>query len=514
MNHIQYNQSREGSRKKKSTNSFKDVSTHLKMIKSCEKYKYIMYSNNHDNEFIEVFDGYTNFNRKGHLSTVKSEKSTLEILAFKVNTKVVKKPIPELSVENSTKVVSLPSNNILEVKKVSNGQDVITTGSICSGGGASEDSLKQLGFNDKNHRNLFMCEWDDKVSEVYKNNFKSENYFKDFYKVDWKKVEDTRIHILFISTPCQEFSIASGVRKGLDSQKGQLYIDALIQTRKFNVDKIINENVSSIVSSGKHYSKIQKEDGSIIELNYIPNDKELKKENWILLDSQKNKYVYTSRFNSKLKIGRTLKIVEDILINDFSDYNVYMEVLNTKDFNKPQNRSRFFLVMIKKTLDLGFKFPKKQALTTKLVELLEDSVSDSLTIKNRDFIEYPKREYKNPKQLNLYGEVLKKDGTQSNHRSSKTIVYPVVSPCLTTKGHAKIFHQGKVRYLSPTEQKRVHGFSEDYILPTDNYKLSSHIMGNTLSPVIMKELIKRVLFMDNKKVNDITYENESLSHIS
>ena len=106
------------------------------------------------------------------------------------------------------------------------------------------------------------------------------------------------------------------------------------------------------------------------------------------------------------------------------------------------------------------------------------------------------------------------DGKASSHRSSKVIVYPVVSPCLTTKGLTKIFHKNQVRYLSPTEQKRIHGFSEDYILPTDNYKLSSHIMGNTLSPVLMKELIKGVLFINSEKVNNISFDNGNLSLVS
>ncbi|MEA2019030.1 MAG: DNA (cytosine-5-)-methyltransferase, partial [Campylobacterota bacterium] len=491
---IQYNKQRVGTKKKPSTNSFFDVSTHLKLIDSCSKYKYVMYSNNHSEEFLDLFDGYINFDRTGQVGGKKSTKSKKEILAYKINVEssTISKEIPMLKIENATKVISIPVNNDLEIKKVSNGADIITTGSICSGGGASEDSIKQLGFNESNHKNIFMCEWDDKVSEVYKMNFKSENYFKDFYKVDWSKVEKTHLDILFISTPCQEFSIASGQRKNLDSQKGQLYIDALIQARKFNVDKIINENVSTIVSSGKHFSIVEDKDGKEVELNYIPTKKQLEKENWKLLKSVKNKYVYKSHFNPKLTIGRTLKIVEDILIKDFSDYNIYMDVLNTKDFNTPQNRSRFFLIMVKKDLDLGFAFPKKQDLKTKLVDLLEDNVDESLIIKNRDFIVYPKREYKNPKQLNLYGELLKVDGTKSNHRSSKVIVYPVVSPCLTTNGFTKIFHNGVVRHLSPTEQKRSHNFSDDYILP-DNYKLSSHIMGNTLSPSVMKELIKAFL---------------------
>lgn len=387
----------------------------------------------------------------------------------------------------------------------------IVTASICSGVGASEESMKQLGFNEQTHRNLFMCEWDDKVSDVYKRNFKSENYFKDFYDVDWCLIEKKHIHILFISTPCVEFSMASGVRRGLDSEKGQLYIDVLKQARILNPDKIINENVSSILSAGRHYSLIEDLYGIQKELNYIPNDKQLEKNNWILLEFEKNKYVYKSHFNPKLTIGRTFKIIEEILINEFADYNIHISNLNTKDFNYPQNRNRFFLIMIKKELDLGFIFPVKQELTVKLSDLLEDEVSKSLIINDREIIVYPPKELKNNKQLDLYGEVKNKDGKRSNHQASRNIINPIISPCLTTAGHTKIFHKNKVRKLSPTEQKRLHGFSEEYVLPIEKISLCNHIMGNTLSPVVMKELIRGVLFMhtteeiDSKQSNNTNY---------
>lgn len=384
----------------------------------------------------------------------------------------------------------------------------ITTGSICSGIGASEESMKQNGFDETNHRNLFMCEWDDKVSDIYKQNFKSENYFKDFYKADWSKVKNHHLHILFISTPCQEFSIASGQRKGLDSEKGQLYIDALIKARELSPDKIINENVSTIISSGRHYSKVKKEDGSIEELNYIPNEKQLKKENLVLLESQKDKYVYKSKINPSLTIGRTLKTTEDMLLNDFKDYNIYMDILNTRDFETtPQNRKRFFLVMIKKSLDYGFKYPTPKPLKTKVIDLLDnvEDIDDSLIINDRDIVKYNKEEPENPKQLHEYGVVLNKDGSFPKHRASSVILYPSVSACLTTTGHTKIYDPRikKVRYLSLREQARLHNFGEDFII-TNNYKLGSHVMGNTLSPSVMKELIKGVLFFDKVSQPNMT----------
>ena len=376
----------------------------------------------------------------------------------------------------------------------------LVTASICSGGGASEESMRQLGFTKENHTNLFMCEWDERVANVYKENFKSLNYFKDFYKVDWKKVEDYKINLLFISAPCQEFSIASGVRRGLQSEKGQLYIDALIKARELSPDKIINENVAALLSSGRHYALVAKENGEQIELNYIPKKEVLEENNWILIESEEDRYVYKSHFNPKLTIGRTFKIIEEMLINDFGDYNIYVDILNTKDFNTPQNRSRCFLILIKKELDLGFKFPQKEELTTRVSDLLEDEVDQSLIINDREIIVYPPKEYQNNKQINYYGEVKNKTGAIGKHRASKVIVNPIISPCLTTSGHTKINDNGVIRYLSPTEQKRLHGFSEGYKLPTHNLALCSHIMGNTLSPVVMKKLIICVLFMDNQTI--------------
>ncbi len=499
---IQYSQSREG--KKKNKNSFQNIDTHLKMIDKCSKYKYVMYSNNHDDGFINSFDGYINFSRSANVSNKKSSKSKLEILAYKVNKKT----------QSNIKASSIPVNNNLDLKNIINDKK-ITSGTICSGCGASEEALRQLGFNESNHRNLFMCEWDDKVSDVYKMNFKSENYFKDFYEVDWSRVEKIKLNLLILSCPCQEFSIASGKRRGLESQRGQLYIDALIQARKLNPDKIINENVGTITSSGKHYSLIKDENGNKKELNYIPTKEQLEEENWELLESQKNKYVYKSKFNPNLEIGRTLKIVEDILISDFSDYNIYMEILNTKDFNTPQNRRRFFLVMIKKDLDLGFKYPQKQELTTFMSDLLEKNVDEKYFLDHREFIAYNDPKPENPKQLYLYGEQLKKNGERSNHRSSRSVYFTDVSPCLTTKNPVKIFIDERVRVITPLEMVRLQAFSDKFVFP-DNYGLVTHIMGNTISVSVMKELMRNILFMNTQhhQSNTIDYQGQEETLVS
>jgi len=68
-------------KKKLRENDFNKVSTHTKLIQLCEKYRYVMYSNNFEEAFVEHFDEHVSFSRKQY-STKKSSKPTLEILAL------------------------------------------------------------------------------------------------------------------------------------------------------------------------------------------------------------------------------------------------------------------------------------------------------------------------------------------------------------------------------------------------------------------------------------------------
>lgn len=55
-------------------------------------------------------------------------------------------------------------------------------------------------------------------------------------------------------------------------------------------------------------------------------------------------------------------------------YTNYYQVLNAKDYGIPQNRERVFVVSI--LGNQSFKFPHKQDLKTKLIDLLEDDVDE------------------------------------------------------------------------------------------------------------------------------------------
>ena len=79
--------------KKSVEDSFNHIARHKKMIEQCSKYRYVLYSNNHNEEFVEIFDTYVTFSRTNSISKNDTSKSKLEILAFKVNEEEAVKPI-------------------------------------------------------------------------------------------------------------------------------------------------------------------------------------------------------------------------------------------------------------------------------------------------------------------------------------------------------------------------------------------------------------------------------------
>lgn len=63
------------------------------------------------------------------------------------------------------------------------------------------------------------------------------------------------------------------------------------------------------------------------------------------------------------------------LLNN-AGYNNYCQILNSKDYEIPQNRERVFIVSIRKDIDKGiFKFPKPVDLKIYLKDMLENLVN-------------------------------------------------------------------------------------------------------------------------------------------
>lgn len=196
--------------------------------------------------------------------------------------------------------------------------EISSFGSICSGIGTQEMAIKRV-FPDIDIK--YYSEIDKYSINSYKAIHGEVKNLGDFTKA----TDIPYVDFMFASTPCQDFSMA-GKQAGFEGMRGTLtfeWVKMLKMLRQTNkLPKVIGfENVPSIM-----------------------NKKFIKGFNL---------------FQFQLKeLG----------------YNLFIQKLNSKDFNVPQSRNRVFLVGF---LDRAyFSFPNTIGLNLKLKDVLEETVDE------------------------------------------------------------------------------------------------------------------------------------------
>lgn len=171
--------------------------------------------------------------------------------------------------------------------------------SLFSGIGAYEKALSNIGID---FELINYCELDKIKSRAYSllHNVSEDKNLVDVTCIDTSTIKD--FDLMVYSPPCQSFSIA-GKKKGLNDIRGTLFFSALKVIRDKKPKYCVMENVDN-----------------------LPNK-------------------FSDEFNEMLKQ------LENV------GYKNYWKVINAKDFI-PQNRSRVFIVSIRKDIDTSnFKFP-------------------------------------------------------------------------------------------------------------------------------------------------------------
>ena len=149
----------------------------------------------------------------------------------------------------------------------------------------------------------------------------SDRNFGDMTKIDWEQAPD--FDLLFYSTPCQSISSA-GLQHGFTEGSG---------TRS----SIIWNVRDAIITKRPKYMCL---------------------ENVAAMVSQKFKPMYDLWCNEVEKLG----------------YTNYSQLLNSKDYQIPQNRLRIFMASIRNDIDLSFTWPTTMHLELTLDDVLEDDV--------------------------------------------------------------------------------------------------------------------------------------------
>ena len=147
---------------------------------------------------------------------------------------------------------------------------------------------------------------------------------------EWDK--DIEVDLIMHGSPCQDFSTA-GKNKGGDEGSGtrsSLMYETVRIIEKLKPKYVIWENVKNLISE-KHKHNFSKYLRKLEALGYVSNYK----------------------------------------------------VLNSKDYGIPQNRERIFTISIRNDIKWEFNFPKKEKLTLRLKDLLEENVNEKYFLNDR-----------------------------------------------------------------------------------------------------------------------------------
>jgi DNA (cytosine-5)-methyltransferase 1 len=210
---------------------------------------------------------------------------------------------------------------------------------VCTGVGAPEQAIKELGWN---HEIVFGCEIDKCARTTYQANFDPHTLYTDMTAESWEG--DHYYSDLFVGgIPCQAFSLA-GKRLGKLDPRGLLFYNFYDYVKKQQPKAFMIENVKGLLSDAN---------GTTFQ-------------NWLQLLGDSVNY-QNVMFPHPDSLG----------------YNLHWTVLNSKDFGVPQNRERVFLIGIRKDLPNEFRFPKGFPLKLRLKDVLESKVDEKYYLSDK-----------------------------------------------------------------------------------------------------------------------------------
>ena len=273
----------------------------------------------------------------------------------------------------------------------------------------------------------------DKACQTYKYNFKLNPHCEDIKNININEIPDA--DIVIGGFPCQDFSLA-GKRRGLESERGRLYLDMKKVIQKVKPIAFVAENVDGI---------------------------------------RKNRH---NQDESAL----------DIILNDFRSigYNVEYKALNAADYGVQQNRVRIIIVGIRNDINKKMKFPEPKYGTLKQPyrtskEAIDDlwNLIDKTDISNHTSKDYSKAKFYKGKKL------------QGNNR----IEANKPAPTIRAEHHGNI--EGHYRSTNPNDEDnekywrrlsvrecaRLQSFPDEFVFPCSASSAYRQV-GNAVPPIL------------------------------
>ena len=304
---------------------------------------------------------------------------------------------------------------------------MLRIGSDCSGIEAPIQALQQLGIP---FEHSFCCEKDKYALQSIKANYTPKKIYTDITKRKHALRPDIDMYVC--GFPCQPFSLM-GNKMGTEDSRSNIMYQCIKVIQKKLPKIFILENV-------KNFKFIQ--NGT--PFNYLLNQ----------LKNIKNK-------------------------NKEFAYNVYFDILNTKDYGIPQNRERIFIIGIRKDIEREpYSTPEKLPMRD-----LDDFIIDK----------------------NIYHTVphtvphksLQKNLDKINHEKNCivtpfTYYFPIknISPTLTTQC-SKYYLTSYNRKINIEDALQLQGFPIKFNQDISNTQMFKQI-GNSMSVNVLKALFQKI----------------------
>ncbi|WP_308573508.1 DNA cytosine methyltransferase [uncultured Eubacterium sp.] len=317
----------------------------------------------------------------------------------------------------------------------------MTVGSFFAGVGGIDLGFEQTG----NFKVVYANEIDEYPIKTYEANFKLTVDKKDISDVKGSEIPD--FDVMIGGFPCQAFSLA-GYRQGFDDEKGR-------GTLFFELVRIIREKKA---------------------INKQPQI--------VFFENVKNLVGHDN--------GNTFRVILELL--EGLGYKVEQQVLNACEYgNVPQNRERIYIVgFLDETVYNKFKFPKPQALETKIQDIVdfENKVDEKYyyTAENCSFYDILKENMKRSDTIYQWRRVYV--------RENKSNVCPTLTANMGTGGHNVPMIKCKtgIRKLTPKECFNIQGFPRDYIIPDDMSNTRAYKQaGNSVVVPVIKRIADEIL---------------------
>lgn len=304
--------------------------------------------------------------------------------------------------------------------------------SFFSGAGGLDKGFENAGFEV-----VYANEYDKSIWKTFSRNFP--NTHLDRRSITEVIPSDIPVVDGFVGgPPCQSWSEA-GARRGIEDQRGQLFLDYIRLLKAAQPKFFLAENVSGILHD-----------------------------------------IHRQAFKS--------------ILNDFegAGYDVFYRLLNAKDYEVPEDRKRVIIIGFRKDLGIDFEFPAEipKFLTLKdaIGDLPEPTATSDEPIPNRPLGDIPNHEYMLGGFSTIY---MSRNRVRAWDEPSFTIqagarhapIHPSAPKMEKLDRDSFAFspgHERSYRRLSVRECARVQTFPDDFVFLYEKVSTGYKMIGNAV----------------------------------